>query len=281
MTTPDEPDVASGVRHQMQHDRPVVDADDGTLPDEPDVASGVRHRMQHDHSVVDADDEAVSRRRALGAAVGLAVVIVTYGASGLGDSSRWWAAAAAILVAVALADLLLDVRRLLPVPGVAPLTLVAALVGIGLCVPETDQIPIAALLPLVVVGLEVVGRRQVGIEWYAVAAASVLWAGMFGATGRQSALVGALFAWWAVALVPLVHAVRPLKSTAAGVAVAAIGAVAVAVMARTGGIADTGAAAWLSAVVAAAVSFGLALGAAHLIDGRPGEQAAGGGLTGS
>ena len=211
-------------------------------------------------------------RRALGAGIGLAVVVTTYGASRLGDVGRWWAGALAIVVAIALSDLLPTVRRLLPVPGLAPLTIVAALVGIFLCVPETNQIPLAALLPALLVVLEVVGRRQLGLEWYAVAAASVLWAGMFGATGRQSALVGALFAWWAVAIVPLVHAVRPIRSLPAACAVAAIGAVATVVMARTGGIASTGAAAWAAALIAGGVSFALALGAVRLVDGRGGAD---------
>jgi hypothetical protein len=228
-----------------------MSAPDGGPPPESDALDAV--------DAAEAADVMTSRRRALGAGIGLAVVIVTYGPSVLGDSSRWWAAAATVLVAVALADLLPAVRQLLPIPGVAPLTIVAALVAIYLCVPETDQIPVAAILPVVVVALELVGRRQVGLEWYAVSAASVLWAGMFGATGRQSALIGALFAWWAVALLPLVHAARPIPTKVAAVAVAAIGAIAVVVMARTGGIASTGGAAWLAAGVMAAVSFGLAV----------------------
>ena len=209
-------------------------------------------------AAVDAVDVVTSRRRALGAGIGLAVVVATYGASGLGDSSRWWAAAATVLVAVALADLLPTVRELLPIPGVAPLTLVAVLGAIYLCVPETDQIPVAAIVPVVVVALELVGRRQVGLEWYAVAAASVLWAGMFGAAGRQSALIGALFAWWAVVLLPLVNGLRRLPSgrvgTTTAVIIAVIGAVSAAVMARTGGIAATGGDAWLAAVTLAVVS---------------------------
>ena len=209
----------------------------------------------------------LSPRHALGAGIGLAVLVTTYAASGYGDDSRWWAVALTILVAIALVDLLPDTRRLLPVPGVAPLTIGAALVAIYLCVPETDQIPVAAFLPVLLVVLELVGRQQLGVEWYAVAAAAVLWAGMFGATGRQSALVGALFAWWAVALVPMVNAVRPIRSTGTALVVAAIGAIAVVVVARTGGIADTGAAAWVAAVVAAVVSFGLAFVAVQLLSG--------------
>ena len=215
----------------------------------------------------------LSPRHALGAGIGLAVVVTTYGASGYGDDSRWWAAGLTILLSFALVDLLPATRQLLSVPGVAPLTLIAALVAIYLCVPETDQVPVAAFVPLLVIVLEIVGRQQLGIEWYAVAAAAVLWAGMFGATGRQSALVGALFAWWAVALVPLVHAVRPIRSTVAALGVATIGAIAVVVVARTGGIADTGGAAWLAAAVAAIVSFGLAVVAVRLLAGAQDDDA--------
>ena len=206
--------------------------------------------------------------RALAAGIGLSIVALTDGASGLGDPGRGWAAFVAIGLAVAAVDVLPGVRRLLPVPGLAPSTIVAALVAVYLCVPETDQIPIAAFVPVVVVALEVVGRRQVGVEWYAVAAASVLWAGMFGATGRQSALVGALFAWWAVALLWLVHAVRPIRSVGAGVVVAVIGAGAAVVMARTGGITDTGSNAWIAAATVAVVSFLVAIAAANVVGGK-------------
>jgi hypothetical protein len=208
---------------------------------------------------VTPSDGATSRRRALGAGVGLAVVIVTYGPSRLGDAARWWVAAATVAVGVALADLLPAVRRLIPMPGVAPATILAALVAVALCVPETGHLAIAAIMPVGVVVAEVLARRQLGVEWYAVAAASVLWAGLFGATGRSSALIGALFAWWAVALLPLVHAVRPVGSGMAAIAVAAIAAVAVVAMARTGGIAATAAPAWIAAAIAAAVSFGVAV----------------------
>jgi hypothetical protein len=214
---------------------------------------------QPDQELPSNNDDVMSRRRALGAGIGLAIVIATYGPSGLGDAGRWWAAGATIVVAVLLVDLIADLCRLMPIPGTASLTIVAALLAIYLCVPETDQIPVAAFVPVALVGMELVSRRQMGLEWYAVAAASVGWAGLLGATGRQSALVGAIFAWWAVALVPLVHMVRPLPSKAAGLLVAAIGAVSVVVMARTGGIAETAEAAWLAAALIAAASFGIAL----------------------
>jgi len=204
-------------------------------------------------------DGETSRRRALAAGIGLAIVVLSYGPSRLDDPDRWWAAGVAILLAVVLADALVDLKVLLPTPGLAPGTIVVALVAVYLCVPETDQIAIAALIPVVVVALEVVQRTQVGLEWYAVAAASVGWAGMFGATGRQSALVGALFAWWAVLLVPLVNRVRPIVRQQNAVLVALIGGVAAIVNARTGGLSDSGATAALTVAAFAIVSFGFAI----------------------
>jgi len=205
-------------------------------------------------------------RRAIGAAIGLAVVVTTYGPSGIALSGRQWAAVVAIGIAVAIAELLPSVRALLPIPGVAPLTIVAVLVAIALCVPETDQVPVAAIIPVAVVLMELVGRRQMGVEWYAIAAASVGWAGLFGASGRQSALIGALFAWWAVLLLPIVQILWPLRrssrdeqpgadrATLKAVLIAVIAGFAASLMARTGGIAESTGRAVLAGGVIATVS---------------------------
>lgn len=213
----------------------------------------------------------LSTRHAIGAAVGVAVIVTTYGSAGYGRDGRLWAAPLTLAVAIAMVDVLAEVRRLLPFPGVAPTSVLLVLAAMYLCVPETDQIPVAATVPLVVIGLEVIGRRQVGLEWYGVAAAAVLWAGMFGSTARPSALVGALFAWWAVGLVSVVGLVRPIRSALAAGAVLLIGTAATWAMARTGGIADSGTAAITAAVLAAVVSFVLALVAVHVLD-RAGNE---------
>ncbi len=186
----------------------------------------------------------LSTHHAIGAAVGLVVIITTYGASGYGEGDRWWAALLTLVLAIGGFDVFATLRRLLPFPGVVPATLLLVLAIMYLCVPETDHFEIAALLPLLVAGIELIGRRQVGLEWYAVAGAGVLWAGMLGAAGRQSALVGALFAWWPLVLVVLVGVVGivgPIRTPLAAGAVIAIGAVGAAAVARTGGIAESGA----------------------------------------
>jgi hypothetical protein len=194
----------------------------------------------------------------IGAGIGLLIVVLTYSVSSLGATDRYWAAGAAILVAVLVADGLTGLCSIAPTPGLVPAALLATLAAIFLCVPETDQIPVAMIVPGVVLAAELLQRRQMGIEWYAVAAASVGWAGMFGATGRQSALAGALFAWWPIVLPMLVNLVRPIRSALDASLVIAVGALAALVMARTGGIADSSSVVVVSVLGAVVVSVGLA-----------------------
>ena len=194
----------------------------------------------------------------IGAGIGLLIVVLTYSVSGLGATDRYWAAGAAILVAVLVADGLTGLCSIAPTPGLVPAALLATLAAIFLCVPETDQIPVAMIVPGVVLAAELLQRRQMGIEWYAVAAASVGWAGMFGATGRQSALAGALFAWWPIVLPMLVNLVRPIRSALDASLVIVVGAVAALIMARTGGIADSSSVVVVSVLGAVVVSVGLA-----------------------
>ena len=206
------------------------------------------------------------------------VVVLTYEASRYGDPDRWWAAGATVVIGVALADRLADVRSLLPRPGVAPLTIIAVLVAVALCVPETDQLPIVALVPVALVALEIVERRQMPIEWYMVAATAVGWGAMFGATGRQSALVGALFAWWAVLLPGFIALGWRVKSVWPARAIAGVGAVAAVVMARTGGIADTWLVMFVSAAACGLISLfaavAIARAAATAHDPAPADHAA-------
>lgn len=227
------------------------------------------------------DADRTSRRRAIGAGLGMLVVVLTYEASRYEDPDRWWAAAAAVAVGIALADGLVDVRALLPRPGVAPLTILAVLAAVALCVPETDQLPIVALLPVALVILEIIERRQLPIEWYAVAATAVGWGAMFGATGRQSALVGALFAWWAVLLPGFVYSAWRVSSTRSALAIAGLAAAAAMVMARTGGITDRWSVVFVSGAACSAISLLAAVAIARESatkgdGGAPADHAGGG-----
>jgi hypothetical protein len=212
-------------------------------------------------------DSLLASRYAIGAAIGLAVIATTYSAAGYGQNGYQWVAPVTLAIAIALVDVLAHVRRLLPFPGVAPATLLAVMIGMYLCVPETGQIRVAVIFPLLVIALEVFGRRQVGLEWYAVAATAVFWAGMFGTAERPSALVGALFAWWAILLVGAINLLRPIRSSFATAVVVLIGTAAAWGMARIGGLGSDGRVeAVATAAAAAVVSFVVALVAVQLFD---------------
>ena len=231
----------------------------------------------HTGVVTDIDDQPSSHTPhfAIGAAVGLAVIATTYDAVGYRD--RQWVAAVVLAIALALVHVLPEVRRLFSFPGLAPASLLLVLIGLYLCVPETNQIRIAAMFPVAVIVLEVVGRRQVGLEWYGVAAAAVFWAGMLGTAGRPSAIVGALFAWWAICLLGVVSVVvgvvrrsRPIRSTPAATLAVLIGTASAWGVARTGGLVEKGTREPMAtAVGAAVVSFALALAIVWVFD-RPG-----------
>ena len=219
-------------------------------------------------------------RLASGAVVGLAAVAISWDAGGLGDRWRWWAAAAALVLAVVLAGALPLARQLLGRPGFLPFTVLAWLAAVYGCVPETDHVlPIAMLVGMVVL-LELVSGEHMPFGWQLSMMGVVLWAGLYGATGRQSALVGALFGAWPVLLGPLVATVTHLTRASQPVrwAVTASGAAAALVVARTGALEPTigpawrAVAVWGSASLAVALVLGWAGGRRRPVSARPARQ---------
>ena len=180
-------------------------------------------------------------RLALGAATGLAAVALSWNASDLGERSQWWAASAAVLLAALLGGAWPLARRLLPRPGAVPLTVLAWLAAVYSCAPETDQVLGVAMLVAMVAMVELVASEYMPFGWQLGIIGAVLWAGLFGATGRQSALVGALFGAWPVALGPLAALLSHLRHSPHLVrwAVVAIGTGAALAVARTGALATT------------------------------------------
>jgi hypothetical protein len=121
-------------------------------------------------------------------------------------------------------------------PGVWPLTLTAASIAIYGCVPETTHLPAFGLMTIGLAIVEVATRQRSAPIVFCVAAALVLWAGLFGATGRESAIVGAIFAFWPVVIVPIVTVVVPglrRRPELVSWVISAIGAVAAVGVART------------------------------------------------
>ena len=182
-------------------------------------------------------------RLLIGFGAGALVVALGWDDSDLGARAQWWAIVAAVLVAMAVAAALPVARELMPQPGMVPLTVAVSAAAVYGCVPETDPMFGVVLLVVSLAGGELVSRRQAPLAFPALACFLVLWAGVYGATGRKSALVGALFACWPVVIVPLVSVVL----TRAGGRVpepvwwmvAGLGGAASLVVARTGALADT------------------------------------------
>ena len=197
--------------------------------------------------------------RAWGLVAGLTIVAVVWWHTGSSSSGRAWAAIASVVVAVLVAEALPVARRLLPTPGVLPFVIATSAAAIYGCVPETsNQMPLIGALVTMLMVVEVLYCRQVHIGFHGLVAAMVLWSGIYGATWRQSALIGALFAMWPIVIVPLVWLVmRRLDRVAEPVrwVIAGLGSAAAVAVARTGALQHTG----VPAVVAVAVWGGVSL----------------------
>lgn len=155
-----------------------------------------------------------------------------------------------------------------PAPGEVPALLAMAWLATYACVPETDHLPDIAVAIVGVFVIEVATRTPSGIVHLGTAFVLVV-AGWYGATGRGSAQVGALFALWPLALTGIVFATfvhrrhRPLAVEWRFV-VGAIGGVAALAVARTGAIQPTTG----PAIVAVAVATPASLAAALAVSSR-------------
>lgn len=206
-----------------------------------------------------------------GVAAGLLIVDLVWEPSRLGSDNHMWAAVAVVALAALLPLVIPTAQRLLPTPGIVPLTIVAAVAAIYACVPETNtQMGVVAAVAAVGVVVEPVLRRPLPGWWHTEVSLLVLWSGIFGATGRQSALIGALFALWPVVIVPLAVVLLPqlgLATERIRWLLAAVGAVSAVAVARTGGIADSARPAIIAVAVAIVVTVGIAVLLAHQVSG--------------
>ena len=149
-----------------------------------------------------------------------------------------------------------------------------------LCVPETDQMPAIGVMVASLAVIELIARRPSGTSVQVVAAAIVLWSGLYGATGRESAVVGALFAFWPLVLVGgaalwLRGRERPVAGRLQRWGIGLTGGIAAVAVARTGAIQPTVGPALVAAGVAAVASIVLCL----LVLRRPGRTGDGADAT--
>jgi hypothetical protein len=226
---------------------------------------------------MNVDGSAVTHRRSrLIAAAASAGVIVALSRDDLSEPSRWWAIVATFFVAVVLVWATPTVQPLLH-PGVTPGILVGIAAISYACVPETDHFPWLVVVPVTMAVVELASARRLPFGWIYGAAVVVLWAGIYGATGRQSALVGTVFAWWPIVLLSVVVTVRPAFANVAELLrwlVVVFAAVAAGIVSRTGAIESSGESAVAGAAVGAFVSLvaGLAVAFALTLGPRAGGR---------
>jgi hypothetical protein len=145
-------------------------------------------------------------------------------------------------------------------PGEYPMLLGWAALAIYGCVPETGQMSTIGLLVIGLLLAEVATGNRSHWAVHALATLVVLWAGLYGATGRGSAVVGAWFAFWPIVLVALTSIIAgPIRPTIRWM-IGAIGGLAAVGMARTGGIEPTTTPALMAAGVAGLLSLIAAAG---------------------
>lgn len=158
-------------------------------------------------------------------------------------------------------------------PGELPALLGGSALAIYACVPETGQMPTIGRMLTGLFAIEVVTRTRSTWPVDALAAGIVLWSGLYGATGRGSAIVGTWFACWPIVLVVasmLVVYSQPPQRWVIGL----IGTAAAIAVARTGAIDQNTS----PAVIAVAVAAPLSIVAAWVVSVRtrrsPGSPAA-------
>ena len=147
--------------------------------------------------------------------------------------------------------------------GEVPALLGLSAIAIYGCVPETsNQMPAIGVMLASLFLIELVARRASPLLVQAVAAGIVLWSGLYGATGRDSAIVGALFAFWPPVLVVTICQLsrraqpRPFIRWTVGL----IGGIAAVAVARTGALEPTIGPALIAVAIALPASLAVALG---------------------
>ena len=183
-----------------------------------------------------------ARGAAAGAVAAAAAAAIAWSASSLGEPPHRWVVVAVLVGGAGFGATIDDVRDSIGTPGVLPLAVVAAAAATYGCVPETDQMTEIGITAALVVVVELVIRRPLPSVWHGATSALVLWAGLYGATGRQSALLGALFACTIIPLLGVVLAIAPHFAHVTEAwrwIVLACGAISASAMARTGGIAPS------------------------------------------
>ncbi|MGA0878569.1 MAG: hypothetical protein ACO3SP_05565 [Ilumatobacteraceae bacterium] len=202
-----------------------------------------------------------STRIVLAAASGALIVASAWSAT-FESRELDWAVVAVIVIAAGSAWAVPVLFHSFTSPVYTWVLFAGCLGAIHVCVPENDQTTEIGLLLACAGVAEFLMRRRLPAPVWSAAVAGLVWTAVFGATGETRAVIGGLFA-----LVPILataffirprRAGRPLTETRRwSIALVWLGAAWI--VARTGGVAETGAAALLSVGLALLVGVPLSL----------------------
>lgn len=179
-------------------------------------------------------------RQRIAAATGTAGLILAISRDDIG-AGWWWVVPLVVATTWVLVGAIPAAHAALP-PGLLPGLLLGSLAAMFACVPETNHVGWIAIAPATLAAIELRRGRRVSSVWLLGVAHLVWWAGVYGATGRESALVGAWFAWWptfvAAAMSPWVGRLRSPHWLTATVVMTPL-VVATVLVARTGALEPT------------------------------------------
>lgn len=202
-----------------------------------------------------------STRTALAGASGILIVASAWSAT-FESRELDWAVPAVVMVAAGTARAVPVLFHSFTSPMYTWVLFAGCLGAIHVCVPENDQTTEIGLLLACGGVAEFLMRRRLPAPVWSAAVAGLLWTAVFGATGETRAVIGGLFA-----LVPIMataffvrqrNAGRPMTETRRW-SIALVWLAAAWVVARTGGVAETGAAALVSVGLAVVVAVPLSL----------------------
>lgn len=173
-----------------------------------------------------------------------------------------WAALSVVGIAVGLGWAVPILFDTFTAPMYSWVLIAGCLGAVHVCVPENGRTAEIGLLVACAGVVELLTRRRLPLPVWSAAATAVLWTAVYGASGQSRAVIGGLYAvavliGTSVVLRGRTSDRRPTESRRWLVAL--VWMAAAWTVARTGGVADTAAAAWVSVAIATAIAGALSV----------------------
>lgn len=203
-----------------------------------------------------------STRTLLAAVSGVLVVTSSWSVT-FENRNLDWAAALVVVIAIGLGWAVPILHTAFTAPMYGWVSIAGCLGAVHVCVPENGQTTEVGLLVACAGVAELLMRRRLPLPVWAAGATAVLWTAVYGATGQSRAMIGGLFAVgvlvaMSIALGGRRTGRRPTETRRWLVVLVWLAAAWT--VARTGGVSDTAAAAWVSVAIATVIAGGMSLG---------------------